>query len=106
MELNASVTIDEGVNAYGIRRQIILEGDQAVSKLTYDAEPLLDEAHIRRTVTAGDRWGDGHTHVGFIPMAELTRINDTYQSAEERKFQILCWLRDHPKLVTFDKFLK
>lgn len=105
MELDANVTIDEGVNAYGIRRQIILEGDQAVSKLTYDAAPLLEEAHQRRIASAGDRWGDGH-HVGTIPMAELAKIMETYGSAEERKHAILCWLRDNPKLVTFDKFLK
>ena len=105
MELESSVTIDEGVNAYGIRKQIILEGDQAVTKLTYDAEPLIEEAHARRTFTAGDRWGDGH-HVGFIPMAELTRINETYKSSEERKHQILLWLKANPKLVTFDRFLR
>ena len=48
MELDANVTLDEGVNAYGIRRQIILEGDHAVTKLTYDAEPLIEEAHGAR----------------------------------------------------------
>ncbi len=105
MELEANVTIDEGVNPYGIRRQIILEGDQAVTKLTYDAQPLLEEAHARRVASASDRWGDGH-HIGVIPMAELTRINETYGSAEERKHAILCWFRDNPKLVSFDKFLK
>ena len=105
MELDANVVIDDGVNAYGIRRQIILEGDQAVSKLTYDAQPLLEAAHNARIATAGDRWGDGH-FVGVIPIAELTRINAAYPGAEERKHQILSWLRDNPKLVTFDKFLK
>ena len=104
--LAANVTIDEGFNAFGIHRQITLEGDQAVTRLTYDAQPLLEECHARRVATAGDRWNDGHTHIGKIPMAELTRINDTYQGAEERKHHILCYLRDNPKLVTFDKFLK
>ena len=106
MELDSNVTIDEGVNAYGVHRQITLEGDQAVTKLTYDAEPLLDECHARRVATAGDKWAEGHTHIGKIPMAELTRINDTYQGAEERKHQILCYLRDNRGFVTFDKFLK
>ena len=106
MELANNVTIDEGVNQYGIHRQITLEGDQAVTKLTYDAEAMIDEAHARRVHTAGDRWNEGQTHVGFIPMAELTRINETYKSAQERKFQILLWLKNNPKLVTFDKFLK
>lgn len=106
MELESNVTIDEGVNAYGVHRQITLEGDQAVTKLTYDAQPLLEEAHARRVASAGDRWAEGHTHVGFIPLAELTRINETYQGAEERKIQIFLWLKKNPALVTFDKFLK
>ena len=105
MKLDASVTIDEGVNEYGIHRQITLEGDQAVTKLTYDAGPMLEHAAAMRSMTAGDRWGDGH-FVGTVPMAEVTRINQTYQGAEERKIQMLLWLKANPRLVTFDKFLK
>jgi len=105
MELDANVTVDEGVNEYGIRRQIILEGDQAVTKLTYDASPLLEAAREERTATAGERWGDMRK-IGVIPMAELTRINDTYKSELERKAQILLWLKANPYMVTFDKFLK
>lgn len=105
MELEANVTIDEGVNAYGIRREIILEGDQAVSKLTYDAEPLLEAASAERKATAGERWGEMRK-IGVIPMAELTRINETYRSEVERKAQILLWLKANPYMVTFDKFLK
>lgn len=95
----------ESANEYGIAREIKEEGDQVVTKITYDAEPLLEEAHARRVATASDQWGDGH-HIGFIPMAELTRIQETYRTSEERKHAILTWLRDNPKLVTFDKFLK
>jgi hypothetical protein len=105
MELESNVTIDEGFNAFGIRREITLEGDQAVTKLSYDAEPLLEYAASARTSTAGDRWGNGH-FVGIVPMAEVTRINQTYAGAEERKRQMLLWLKANPKLVTFDKFLK
>lgn len=95
----------ESANEYGIAREIKEEGDQVITKITYDAEPLLEEAHARRVATASDRWGDSH-HIGFIPMAELTRIQETYRTSEERKHAILTWLRDNPKLVTFDKFLK
>lgn len=105
MELDGSVTIDEGVNAFGIRREITLESDQAITKLTYDAEPLLEQAAALRTLTAGDSWGEGH-FIGIVPMAELTRINETYQGAEERKRQMVLWLKANPKLVTFEKFLK
>jgi hypothetical protein len=105
MNIGTGVILDEGFDAWGTQKHIILEGDQAVTKLTYDAEPLIDAATAERHATAGERWGDGRK-IGVIPMAELNRINDTYKSAEERKHQILCWLRDNPKLVTFDKFLR
>jgi hypothetical protein len=105
VELESNITIDGGVNQFGIQREIILEGDQVVTKLTYDAEPMLRAAHHARVASEGQRWGDGQL-VGIIPIAELTRINDTYKSATERKHQILSWLRDNPKLVTFDRFLK
>ena len=105
MELAGSVTIDEGFNQFGIHKQITLEGDQAITKLTYDAEPLLEQAAALRTLTASDRWGDGH-FIGIVPMAEVTRINETYQGAEERKKQMVLWVKANPKLVTFDKFLK
>lgn len=105
MELDSSVTLDEGVNAFGVHRQITLEGDQAVTKLTYDAEPMLKLAADARVATAGDRWGEGH-FIGIVPIAELTRINETYQGAEERKRQMVLWLKANPKLVTFEKFLK
>lgn len=105
MELESNVTIDEGVNDFGVRREIILEGDQAVTKLSYDAEPLIEHAAELRALTSGDRWGEGH-FVGIVPMAEVTRINETYQGAEERKRQMVLWLKANPKLVTFEKFLK
>lgn len=66
---------------------------------------MLEAAHAARVASEGHRWGDGH-FVGIIPMVELTRINETFRSSEERKHQILSWLRDNPKMVTFDKFLK
>jgi hypothetical protein len=97
--------IIESANEYGIKREVKIEGDEIHSNLTYDAAPLIEYASMLRSETAGHRWGDGH-FVGVIPMAELQRINTTYQGAEERKHAILSWLRDNPKLVTFDKFLK
>lgn len=105
MEIATNLTIDEGVNEFGIQRQIMLEGDQTVEKLTYDAEPMLKFAEQARLATEGDRWGNGH-FVGIIPYAELNRINDQFKGAEQRKHQILLWLKNNPKLVTFDRFLK
>jgi hypothetical protein len=43
--------------------------------------------------------------IGTIPMAVLTHIDDTYKSEVERKAQILLWLRENPRMVTFDRFL-
>lgn len=97
--------IIESANEYGIARDVRVEGDSVITKQTYDAAPLIEAAHSARVASEGRRWGDGQ-FVGIIPMAELNRINETFQGAEERKHQILTWLRDNPKLVTFDKFLK
>lgn len=104
-DIDTNVTIDDGVNPYGIRRQIHLEGDQIVTQLTYDAEPLLEAAKAERTATAGERWGDMRK-IGVIPMAVLSHINETYPDSLERKAQILLWLKENPYMVTFDKFLK
>lgn len=97
--------IAESANEYGISNDMRVEGDQFVTKQTYDAAPFLEMAHAARVATAGDRWGDGH-HVGYIPMAELSVIQQKYHSSEERKHQILCWIRDNPRYGTFDKFFK
>ena len=97
--------IIESANEYGIARDVRVEGDNVITKQTYDAAPLLKFAADARIANEGKRWGDGH-FVGIIPIAELTRINEMYQGAEARKHAILSWLRDNPKLVTFDKFLK
>lgn len=105
MEIAEPVTIDEGVSPYGVKRELIIETDQVVEKLTYDAAPLLEAAHAERVFTAGQSWGNGQK-IGVIPMAELDRINSTYASSDERKFQILLWLKNNPRMVTFEKFLK
>ena len=95
----------EGANEYGISKELRIEDGNLITRHSYDAEPMIEAAHQARVMSEGRRWGDGQ-FVGIIPMAELTRINQTFQGAEERKHAILSWLRDNPKLVTFDKFLK
>ena len=97
--------IVESANEYGISKDMRIEDGSLVTRHTYDAEPMIEAAAQARIMSAGRRWGDGQ-FVGIIPMAELTRINEVFHSAEERKHAILTWLRDNPKLVTFDKFLK
>lgn len=105
MELASNITLDEGANQFGVQRQIMLEGDQIVTKTSYDAQPMLEAAAQARIATQGDSWGHGH-FVGIIPYAELSRINELHQGAEARKHAILSWLKANPKLVTFEKFLK
>lgn len=105
MELVESFKLDEGIDAYGVQKEVSFEGDQVVTKLTYDAEPLLEQAHSERVATAGQRWGEMRK-VGVIPMAVLNQINAKHQGALDRKAAILTWLRDNPRMVSFDKFLK
>ena len=99
-----SFTVDDGMHAYGIHRQVTFEGDQAVTKLTYDAQPFLEQAHAERAATAGERGGDGRK-VGTIPMAVYAEVMKI-KSAEERQKYVINWLRANPAFVSFDKFLK
>ena len=101
-----SFTIDEGVDLFGTHKQIIFEGDQIVTKRTFDAAPLLKQAAERRAATSADRWGEGlGTHAGIIPMAVYADAM-AIQGNEARQKFILGWLRRNPAFVTFDKFLK
>jgi len=98
-------TMDMGLDPYGTRKQMIFEGDQVVTKRTFDAEPLLKEAHAARVATAGQRWGEGvGNRVGTVPM---TLYTDTlHMSPRDRHEYLKKWLRANPAFVTFDKFLK
>lgn len=100
-----SFTVDEGFDPYGTRKQITFEGDQVVTKTTFDAQPFLERAHAARIATEGQRWGEGvGTKVGEIPMAVYSKFLTL--PAEERQKYLLGWLRENPAFVTFDKFLK
>lgn len=101
-----SFTIDEGVDAFGTRTQIIFDGDQVVNKRTFDASQILKEAAEARAVTAGDRWSEGlGTRVGTVPMA-IYQDALKIKNVEERNKYLLNYLRQNPLFVTFDKFLK
>lgn len=69
---------------------------------TYDAAPLLDVAAEMRAQTAGERWGELR-HVGFIPMAELGKL--MRQDGKLDKKRTMEWLKQNPKLATFNKVL-
>jgi hypothetical protein len=101
-----SFTVDDGYHAYGVHKQVTFEGDQVVTKLTYDAQPLIEQAKAERIKTAGDRWGEGvGTKVGTMPMAVYAQFMQIKGAQEREKF-LLGWLKDNPAFVTFDKFLK
>lgn len=99
-----SFTVNDGWHPYGVHRQVTFEGDQVITKLTYDAEPFLEAAHAERAMTAGERWGDGRK-VGTIPMAVYAEVMKI-KGAEERQRYVINWLKANPAFVTFDKFLK
>lgn len=69
---------------------------------TYNAAPLLDVAAEMRAQTSGERWGELR-HVGFIPMAELGKL--MRQDGKLDKKRTMEWLKQNPRLATFDKVL-
>ena len=48
MEQLERFTVDEGVDANGVHKQVTFQDDQYVTKLTFDAEPILKEAEADR----------------------------------------------------------
>lgn len=101
-----SFVVDDGWHAHGVHKQVTFEGDQAITKLTYDAEPLLRSCHAQRIATAGDRWGEGvGTKVGEMPMAVYSQLLKI-KGAEDRQKFAHRWLLENPAFITFDKFGK
>jgi len=98
-----SFELDEGYDPYGTHTAVKFEGDQAVKIRTFDAEPLLAQAHAERTATAGQRWGEMRK-VGTIPMAIYAKALEIKEQTERTKF-IRTWLQQNPALVSFDRYL-
>ena len=97
--------IIESANEYGIIREFFIEENNLITKVTYDAEPMLRYAAAMRAETRGQRWGDGRS-VGLIPFPVLNEINQRIPGSEERKRTILRYVRENPDMCTFEKFLK
>ena len=91
--------VDEGVNAYGVRKTVHFDGDQVVSEFSYDAEPIIEQCKEERVVSAGER------KIGALPPTVLAQAF-AIPSVDERKKFILNYLRANPAFVSFDKFLK
>lgn len=72
MEQIERFTVDEGVDANGVHKQVTFQDDQYVTKLTFDAEPILKEAEATRQATEGQRWGEGKV-VGKLPLAVMNQ---------------------------------
>lgn len=99
-----NVTVDEGVNEYGVGTKLHFEGDSLIVERSYDAEPHLKYARQARDATEGQRWGEGR-FVGHIPPMEYARFLAIADNAQ-RMAAIKAWLRENSQFVMFDKYLK
>lgn len=100
-----SVTIDEGINAQGVRTQFHFESDGGiVLQKTFDAAPILKEAEQARQATQGMNWGEGRV-VGTIDPVSYGRISQIKDRAERDK-AILDYFRERPQFVKFDGYYK
>ena len=99
-----SFELDEGTDAYGVHTSVVFEGDQAIKRQSYDAQPIIEQCKAERIQTEGHRWGEMRK-VGTIPMAEYQLL---LKEKDVKKRQALClqFLKARPALVSFDKFLK
>lgn len=96
--------IDMGVSSSGVHTKLTFEGEAAIVKKTFDAEPELRYAENARIQTAGQNWGDGRL-VGRIPPAFYAQIVGI-KDRDERDRKIMDFFRENPAFVMFDKFKK
>ena len=99
----SETVIDDGMTPYGTRKRIHVSDDTIIEQNTFDAEPILDYCAAARQSTEGQRWGDGKV-VGSVPMHVFASCLHM-EAADQHKF-LVRYLRENPKFVTFDKFLK
>jgi len=96
-----NVTIDEGVNANGIRTQLHFEGDDIIVQKTKDYEPLLKYAKAAREATAGMNWGDGRL-LGTIELDDYYTLIAPIKDKKERDKAVLRYFKDKRDLLMFD----
>ena len=94
-----NLTVDEGVDANGVRKLVHFGGDDVVTQLRFDAEPVLKEAEATRQATEGQRWGEGKV-VGKLPLAVMNQLM-AIQDRTERDVATMNWLRNNPAFITY-----
>ena len=99
MEQLERFTVDEGTDANGVHKQVTFQDDQYVTKLTFDAEPILKEAEATRQSTEGQPWGEGKV-VGKLPLAVMNQLM-AIQDRTERDVATMNWLRNNPAFITY-----
>lgn len=96
--------VDEGVNPHtGVRTEYFFEGDQVVTRKTWDAEPYIQRAKEMRARNEGKKWGEGR-EVGVIPpwAIHITHIPDR----QERDREMKRFFRENPVFLAYDAFIK
>jgi hypothetical protein len=99
-----SVSVDEGVDAYGTRTQLKFEGDSLIVQKSFDGKGMADACKAINTATAGQRWGEMR-HVGTLPMAVYGKAL-AFKDNRERIKYIRNWLAQNPDFITFDRYMK
>jgi len=98
-----NAVVDEGFDqATGIHTSLSFEGDELITKKSWDAEPHLQHAAHARQSTAGKRWGEGRL-IGHIPPAFYAQIL-VIKDKDERKKAVKCFFADNPAFIMFDRY--
>jgi hypothetical protein len=80
------------------------EGDALIVKKSFDDTLTLDTAQEMRATSAGNKWGNGFTHVGFIPQWQVERM--MRDGTLNNRGAIKAFFKAAPAFCTFEKYLK
>ena len=98
-----NVVVDEGFDAHtGIHTTLSFEGDDLITRKSWDATPHLEHAAQARRDTAGKNWGEGR-FIGHIPPAFYAQIL-VIQDPSERQAAVKRFFRENPAFLMFDGY--
>lgn len=98
------ISIDEGLNACGVRTIFHFRGDTLVIERQQDMEAALQHVREMRERNEGKRWGEGK-EVGYIPPLFHDKIMQI-QDRRERTRAVREFFIENPAFCAYPAYLR
>ena len=99
-----NVSIDEGVNACGVRTIFHFEGEDLITQKQQDMTQALEHVRQMRERNEGKSWGEGK-EVGHIPALFYAPML-LEPDRDKRKKMVKQFFRENPAFCAYPAYLK